>query len=131
MTIVRACAAAALTASMGLLIACPTVAPPPAPQTSEGTGSKRADATPPASPSVKAPIFSADPCESDQDCAPAHACHADQCGSIARMGPKPSDMICTMECRAGTVDCGYNHCGCVSSPSGKKLCALLPGPDLR
>jgi hypothetical protein len=26
-----------------------------------------------------------------------------------------------------TVDCGFNHCGCTSAPSGQKLCALLPG----
>jgi hypothetical protein len=43
-------------------------------------------------------------------------------------GTMPKDMMCTMECRGGTVDCGFNHCGCASPPSGQKLCALLPGP---
>jgi hypothetical protein len=42
-------------------------------------------------------------------------------------GTSPPDTFCTMECRPRTADCGYNHCGCAPSPSGEKVCALLPG----
>jgi hypothetical protein len=35
--------------------------------------------------------------------------------------------MCSMECRGGTVDCGFNHCACAASDAGK-FCALVPGP---
>jgi hypothetical protein len=90
--------------------------------------SDTAGTPPPSSSAVEAPVFSADPCAKDADCAPVAQCHPDKCAAVARAGTMPKDMMCTMECRAGTVDCGFNHCGCGSSPSGQKLCALLPGP---
>jgi hypothetical protein len=37
-------------------------------------------------------------------------------------------MMCTMDCRGGTLDCNFNHCGCAANASGKKKCAVLPGP---
>ena len=40
----------------------------------------------------------------------------------------PAGMMCTMDCRGGTLDCGYNHCGCAKNPAGKLKCAMLPGP---
>jgi hypothetical protein len=76
---------------------------------------------------VEAPVFSADPCDKDADCAPVAQCHSNKCVGIDHAGTMPKDMMCTMECRAGTVDCGFNHCGCASAASGQKLCALLPG----
>jgi hypothetical protein len=83
--------------------------------------------TPASSSAVEAPVSSADPCVKDEDCAPVAECHPNRCVSIEHAGTMPKDMMCTMECRAGTVDCGSNHCGCTSAPSGQKLCALLPG----
>jgi hypothetical protein len=127
MTVVRACSAVAITASMSLLIGCPPRASPADAATTEATHDASGVRQPEAVASVRGPIFSIDSCEKDADCAPVAMCHADRCAAVARIGPGPPEMMCTMECRGGTVDCGYNHCGCAPSPSGKKLCALLPG----
>jgi len=89
---------------------------------------KKPPSPPETSASVAAPIFSTDACKKDQDCVPAVPCHANACGSVTRADKGADEAICTMECRGGTVDCGYNHCGCVKGPSGTKVCALLPGP---
>lgn len=80
---------------------------------------------------VGAPRLSNDPCTRDEDCAPVAMCHSDRCVSAARAGSMPADVMCTMECRGGTVDCGFNHCACVASSAGKKVCALVPGPPRR
>ena len=77
---------------------------------------------------VSAPVFSNDPCDKDEDCAPVADCHPARCVQAANAGSLPPGTVCTTECRPGTVDCGFNHCGCAPSPSGAKLCALLPGP---
>lgn len=132
MSVIRTCLTLAIVAP---LLACPAAGP--APQSAPVSPSVKSESDTPSGDSgapvtaVKAPIFSVDPCESDGDCAPAPTCHPDECVSAAHAGAKSSEMICTMECRGGTADCGYNHCGCAPSPSGKKLCALLPGPDKR
>lgn len=78
--------------------------------------------SPPGSPAAS--VSSRDECQTDADCVPAVACHASTCSPAAH---KVADIPCTMECRGGTVDCGYNHCGCVKGRSGKKVCALVPG----
>ena len=97
----------------------------PSPATQEpGSGS------PPGS-AVTSPVFSSDACDKDEDCAPVAQCHPDRCAKVENAGTMPGDMMCTMECRPGTVDCGFNHCGCAPSPSGDKVCALLPGPTGR
>jgi len=83
------------------------------------------------STSVAAPVFSTDACKKDQDCVAAVPCHANACASVTRADKAANEAICTMDCRGGTVDCGYNHCGCVKGPSGKKVCALLPGPGAK
>ena len=116
---IRAFLRAAIAASSGVVLVCSS---PPA-------GNAPRDASTPLSPAtaVDGPRFSTDSCEKDADCAPAAMCHPDKCVARANVGSMPADVMCTMECRGGTVDCGYNHCGCVASPSGKKLCALLPG----
>jgi hypothetical protein len=131
MTVSRTCSAVAIAVAISLHFACPALAPPPTAPTADATHAARTDPQPPArlpSPTaVKAPVFSTDPCEKDEDCAPVAKCHPDKCVSRANAGTMPPDLMCTMECRGGTVDCGYNRCGCARSPSGKKLCALLPG----
>ena len=107
---------ASLVAAMaGVVLGCASSAP---------AGSQEA---PPGS-TVELPIFSADPCEQDQDCAPVAQCHPDRCARVEQAGTMLPDMMCTMECRPGTTDCGFNHCGCALSPAGAKVCALLPGP---
>jgi hypothetical protein len=117
-TFIRACSRAAITASIGVVLVCSSPSASSAPKDAS---------TPPPSTAVAGPKFSNDSCERDADCAPAAMCHPDKCVARAHVGSMPEDVMCTMECRSGTVDCGYNHCGCVASPSGKKLCALLPG----
>jgi hypothetical protein len=77
---------------------------------------------------VAAPVFSTDPCVKDEDCAPLAECHPARCVQAANAGSLPPGTVCTMECLPGTVDCGFNHCGCAASPSGGMVCALLPGP---
>lgn len=105
-------------------------------QAIQGTSNKTQVAQPkpkkPANPpgsstAVAAPVLSTEECQNDRDCVPATSCHASACTSAARRG-KAADEPCTMECRGGTVDCGYNHCACVKGRSGKKVCALVPGP---
>lgn len=64
-----------------------------------------------------------DPCESDADCVPADCCHAAAC--VARTnGPSCGDVMCTMECRQGTIDCGG---GCLCH-EGRCAARLWQGP---
>jgi hypothetical protein len=77
---------------------------------------------------VASPIFSEDDCTADADCAPLATCHPDRCVLAAKVGTMPTGMMCTMDCRGGTLDCGFNHCGCAANPQGRKKCAVLPGP---
>jgi len=51
-----------------------------------------------------------DRCTRDEDCVPAQCCHAAQCVERSRTA-SCQDVMCTMECRAGTLDCG-GHCAC-------------------
>jgi hypothetical protein len=118
MTAVSARSRIAATASICLILAGSALAGPPKPP--------KGEATHPPDGAVKAPKFSTDSCSKDADCAPVAMCHPDQCVALANVGA-PSPLMCTMECRGNTLDCGYNHCGCARSPSGKKLCALVPG----
>jgi len=85
------------------------------------------NATPASGSAVEAPVLSTERCEKDEDCAPVAQCHPDRCVRAGPAGTSPPDTFCTMECRPRTADCGYNHCGCAPSPSGEKVCALLPG----
>lgn len=118
MTAVSAPSRIVATASICLILAGSALAGPPKPP--------KGDATHLADGAVKAPKFSTDSCKKDEDCAPVAMCHPDKCVALANVGG-PLTLMCTMECRGNTLDCGYNHCGCARSPSGKKLCALLPG----
>ena len=92
---------------------------------------KKPPSPPGSSTSVAAPVFSTDACSKDQDCVAAVPCHANACASVTHADKAANEAICTMDCRGGTVDCGYNHCGCVKGPSGTKVCALLPGPGAK
>jgi hypothetical protein len=77
---------------------------------------------------VAAPVFSSDPCNTDDDCAPVAECHPIECVQLAHVGTMPPGTVCTTYCAPGTTDCGFNHCGCAADASGARLCALLPGP---
>ncbi|MBD3310451.1 hypothetical protein GF351_04485 [Candidatus Woesearchaeota archaeon] len=44
-------------------------------------------------------------CTSDSDCVPDACCHATGC--VPReQAPDCTDIMCTMECKPGTLDCG-------------------------
>ena len=51
-------------------------------------------------------------CQSEEDCIPAQCCHPTHCIS-KNQAPDCSEVICTTECRKGTMDCGGGECGCV------------------
>ena len=50
------------------------------------------------------------PCESDADCVKSACCHATSCVGLAD-AQDCSNTMCTLECRAGTMDC-YGGCVC-------------------
>ncbi|MCK5474741.1 MAG: hypothetical protein KAI53_05025 [Candidatus Aenigmarchaeota archaeon] len=53
-------------------------------------------------------------CSTDSDCVAATCCHASSC-VIKDMAPDCSGVMCTEECRPGTMDCGEGHCGCIEN----------------
>ena len=127
-----------------LLVACASSSPepkttPPAPATSASLDKSAKEppkpvgstsAAPPLdfSGAVKAPIFSDDDCSADLDCAPLATCHPNRCVAANKSGTLAPGTLCTMDCRGGTLDCNYNHCGCAKAADGKQKCAVLPGP---
>ena len=46
-----------------------------------------------------------DTCTTDADCVPASCCHADACVAASN-APECGDVLCTLECQPGTMDCG-------------------------
>ena len=50
-------------------------------------------------------------CTVDADCVPAECCHPTSCVA-ANQAPDCADVICTLECRPNTMDCGQGHCAC-------------------
>jgi putative hemolysin len=51
-------------------------------------------------------------CSSDSDCTPAQCCHATTCINLA--SKRVCNLLCTQECRPGTLDCGQGGCRCVA-----------------
>src|SRR6187431_3193974 len=49
-------------------------------------------------------------CQADADCVKDSCCHATSCVAIAD-APDCSAAVCTLDCRAGTMDC-YGGCSC-------------------
>lgn len=47
-----------------------------------------------------------------ESCAPDSCCHASSCVDIS-LAPDCSDVMCTEECRDGTMDCGQGSCAWV------------------
>lgn len=61
-------------------------------------------------------------CRTAADCVPATCCHATAC--VPRnAGPDCDDVMCTRECRPGTIDCGGGcECRegrCAARPAGE------------
>ncbi|NOY93705.1 MAG: hypothetical protein GXP55_21175 [Deltaproteobacteria bacterium] len=63
-----------------------------------------------------------DACETDADCVPAGCCHATSCAAQAN-APSCGDVMCTQDCRYGTLDCGG---GCLCHEG--HCAARLSGP---
>ncbi|MGZ3418428.1 MAG: hypothetical protein ACXVEF_20550 [Polyangiales bacterium] len=129
--------------SLVLFLGCPNqpqpVTPSPSPSPSPISSSSSSAAPQPTTSSglpivepdpaaVKSPVFSDDDCSADKDCTGVNTCHPDRCVALANAGTMPTGMMCTMDCRGGTLDCNFNHCGCAPNAEGKKKCAVLPGP---
>lgn len=60
-------------------------------------------------------------CESDNDCFPGECCHATSCVLETDI-PNCDGVMCTEECREGTMDCGQGKCAC---REGKCVAELL------
>lgn len=50
-------------------------------------------------------VVGSDACESDADCVPAECCHPSACVAAIN-SPVCDQMMCTQDCRYGTLDCG-------------------------
>ena len=53
-----------------------------------------------------------DACRVDTDCAPKQCCHATEC-VVKTEASTCSGVMCTEECRGGTMDCG-GGCKCIN-----------------
>jgi hypothetical protein len=53
-------------------------------------------------------------CLRDEDCVPAQCCHPTDCVNVENK-PDCEGIVCTMECRPGTMDCGQGYCACVEN----------------
>ncbi|MCX8159000.1 MAG: hypothetical protein N3D20_01775 [Candidatus Pacearchaeota archaeon] len=53
-------------------------------------------------------------CKIDSDCVPDLCCHAKGCVNKEN-APNCREIMCTMECREGTLDCGYGKCECINN----------------
>lgn len=65
-------------------------------------------------------ISYSDECEIDSDCVPSTCCHPSSCIN-KNSAPNCEGIICTMECRGLTLDCGQGSCKCLN----KKCNAVL------
>ena len=53
-------------------------------------------------------------CSKDLDCVKATCCHPTLCVPKEK-APNCEGMMCTMECRPGTLDCGQGSCKCIDN----------------
>jgi len=51
-------------------------------------------------------------CSIDSECVPAQCCHPDSC--MNQDYKTACNMLCTQECRKGTMDCNQGSCKCVN-----------------
>jgi putative hemolysin len=57
-----------------------------------------------------------DSCQTDSDCVPASCCHSTSCTNKA--SKSVCNLLCTQECRPGTLDCGQASCVCNQGKCG-------------
>lgn len=53
-------------------------------------------------------------CKVDEDCVPASCCHSNDCVNVNNK-PDCKEIVCSMICSPGTMDCGQGHCICVNN----------------
>ncbi|WP_437815200.1 hypothetical protein [Sorangium sp. So ce1078] len=83
-------------------------------------------ATPPAAtPPGETIVAGSDPCQRDADCVPVCGCHPAACVAKATAPACEGGMMCTQECRPGTMDCGG---GCLCK-EGRCAARLVDAPD--
>lgn len=76
-----------------------------------------------ATPIVPDEPVSALSCTADSDCVPASCCHSTSC--VPRnQAPDCTDVMCTLDCKEGTTDCGG---GCYCDEG--KCSTILYGPN--
>jgi hypothetical protein len=85
----------------------PSVSPP-----AVAPDAQVAASVPEPAPSAQEPASAAsERCTKDADCVPASCCHPAACVPKS-LAPNCAAVMCTMECRPKTLDCG-GHCSCV------------------
>lgn len=90
--------------------------PEPAPPLPEGPPLAGGETAAPLPPVAPAPDTA---CSKDEDCVPASCCHPNTC--VARSAaPDCKAVVCTMECRSATLDCG-GSCFCEKGHCAAKL----------
>lgn len=63
-------------------------------------------------------------CDTDADCVKNACCHATACVN-KEFTPQCDGVMCTLDCRGGTMDCGWGKCLCVD---GKCTAEIKPPP---
>ena len=53
-------------------------------------------------------------CNDDSECVKATCCHASEC-VMASEAPDCEGIMCSMECRPNTMDCGQGSCKCINN----------------
>lgn len=53
-------------------------------------------------------------CNTDADCMPSICCHPNSCVNKDFANSCDDGLICSAECRPGTLDCGQGSCLCVN-----------------
>jgi hypothetical protein len=80
------------------------------------------ETTPPADPGQKLEVVpGTDPCTTDADCVKAECCHPTTCVAAAK-APRCGDVACTLDCRAGTMDC-FGGCLCEEGKCAARIWA--------
>ncbi len=70
-------------------------------------------------------------CSTDAECVPDACCHAKGCVPKAEGPQNCADMVCSMECAPGTMDCGAGACACLNGTCGVKWRdGAAGGPEL-
>jgi hypothetical protein len=53
-------------------------------------------------------------CKTNENCVPTSCCHPTDCINVDNR-PDCKGIMCTEECKPGTMDCGQGHCNCVNN----------------